>query len=503
MNTASAKASSEPGKIESAKAKIRSALWAGSNQLNVVVDFDETLWLRNTTEEYLSSLKPSFLAYLILLVLDVLRPWKFIAGGDKQNAYRDWIRVLVCSVLMPWGLILWRKQAPELARNWKNDELIALLAEAGPVRLHVATLGIDALVKPLLREIAPNARLVAVGAFWSGFRIRNIGKRAWIEQREGPDFLATSLVITDNETDRDLLAACQTPVLVKWPMAEFRPAFADAYVPFMYSQRGKRRGENYMVYGVMLEDVVLLCLAFAWLMPDPIMGSISIALLHLSFWAIYELGYVENDTLSVQHEQSPRLWSQATLYATRVKPERAWAASIIFALPAVWLLVEFNAEALNIASVTDEPSTQFFGMLGSWLAFIASSRAAYWVYNRIDTQTRSFFYIVLQLFRTLGYAFFFAVNLVGTSLLLSLVIARWIKYLAYRDFGRKMAEDQRFIKLILFCVMSCGGIAVEGFVFAGLQAAAALLWLTAYSHRRLRQVLRELKFWRIRQSSAG
>lgn len=465
---------------------VRAALRSRAPGAPVIVDFDETLWLRNSTEEYLRSLRPYFLAYLILLALDLLRPWRLIGGREQQHAYRDWIRVLACTVLLPWSLALWRRQVPGIAERWMNRELVATLSEAGETRILVATLGTDAIVRPLLDRIDPGAQLYAAGTLWSGHRIRSLGKAAWIRARHGPQALRDSVVITDSDADADLLAACAHPVLVRWPQAQYRPALSDAYVPFLYTQRGKRPGERYMLYGVVLEDVLLLGLAFAWLMPAPIAGFAGLLCLHLAFWTVYELGYVENDIEATRQEATPQIWSEAATYASRVRARPAWLACAAFTAVGTLLLVAFNPSSLTLAPLSAGTVSLWLLAFALWMAYVAASRAAYWLYNRLDVQSRGYFYAVLQIFRTLGYALLIELNLIGAIILLSLVLARWIKYLVYRDVGRKMAEDQRLLMLLFFAILAVAGLTVEGVVFLQWQTLAGLLWLGLYAHRRLR-----------------
>lgn len=459
----------------------------------LIVDFDETLWLRNSTEEYLNSLRPRFLGYLILLGLDLLRPWKFLSGGRKVHVYRDWIRVLVCTILLPWSLALWRRRARVLAERWANDELIHALRQTSSSQIQVATLGTDVIVSPLLRHIMPSANLYAAGTLWSGHRIRDLGKKAWIEERFGAGAVDDAIVITDSEHDADLLACCAVPILVQWPRALYKTAYSDAYIPFLYTQRAKRPGQNYMLYGVVLEDLVLLCIAIGWLMPFTASAVLGLLLLHLSFWTIYEIGYMENDTLAAQHEAKPQVYSAAASYADRVKPLGAWLACLGFAVPGVWLLVYFNPSNVRLHQVISDGVALFAVTLIGWLAYVGLSRVAYWTYNRLDVDARSNFYLVLQLFRTTGYAIFFCLNFVGATILLCLAFARWVKYLVYRDAGLKLKEDQRFLMLVFYVVMVATGFAVEGTDALSLQALAALIWLSAYSHRRLRHHARRVR----------
>jgi len=481
--------------VDEARAVIGRALGGPGAQPQIIVDFDETLWLRNTTEEYLNSLRPRFLALAILLVIDAVRPWTFLRHKDARLLYRDWIRAAACTVLMPWSLVLWRRGAGERARRWRNGTLIEWLGREGRRPLQVATLGLDVLVRPILEHIDPTAELIAAGSLWSGYRIRQLGKNAWIDARHA-GMVSDAVVITDSEHDADILAGAGTPVLVKWPDAEYRPAFAESYLPFLYTQRAKRPGENYMLYGFLLEDMVHLWLAFAWIMAQPLIGAIALLLMHLGFFAVYELGYQENDVLAVRHEAKPTLKAQAAAYVDRVKPLLAWLAALALSLPGLALLWRFDPASLTTTAWGLDPARSFAVLCAAWIAYLVFQRASFWIYNRLDTNSRSLAYVVLQVVRLSGYAVLLRVNLVGAAILLSLVLARWVKYIVYRDMGRTLAESQRVLMLAFFVIIASSLLSVDTTAFFSLQAGVALVWLAIYSHQRVRQIGRGIKLHR-------
>jgi hypothetical protein len=196
--------------------KVRQAL-APRTQSATLVDFDETLWLRSSTEAYLAGARPRWIAVAIQRGLDVLRPWSVLPGDRKSFLYRDWLRVLTITVLLPWTLPLWRRRAPALAARWRNRELMLALEGAGPVC--VVSFGFGPLVRPLLAEVLPGARLVVVSDILRGYRVRAQGKRVAVERVLGRDVLAGAVVVTDSRDDVDLLAACRTPLLLVWPTA--------------------------------------------------------------------------------------------------------------------------------------------------------------------------------------------------------------------------------------------------------------------------------------------
>ena len=54
----------------------------------VLVDLDETLYLRNSTEDFISSAWPGPLAFLLIKVLDLLRPWRWSGGLPTRDVWR-------------------------------------------------------------------------------------------------------------------------------------------------------------------------------------------------------------------------------------------------------------------------------------------------------------------------------------------------------------------------------------------------------------------------------
>ena len=51
----------------------------------VLVDLDETLYLRNSTEDFLDCARPGLIALILLRLLDALRPWR-LSGGEATRA---------------------------------------------------------------------------------------------------------------------------------------------------------------------------------------------------------------------------------------------------------------------------------------------------------------------------------------------------------------------------------------------------------------------------------
>ena len=191
----------------------------------IIVDFDETLWLRNSTEAFLASARPSGMAAGLLRALAILRPWRLLGGRRKTPIYRDWLRVLVVSTAMPWIWRRWRESAPEQGGRHINARLRQLIQDHGAGRVVVLANGFELIIAPLLAGMElPQAELIA-SPLLQGARWRKTGKRALAEARLPAEALDRAILITDHSDDADLLTRVGTGLLCKWPHARYRPAF--------------------------------------------------------------------------------------------------------------------------------------------------------------------------------------------------------------------------------------------------------------------------------------
>jgi hypothetical protein len=71
------------------------------------IDLDETLYLHNSTADFLSHAWPGPLAFLLVKLVDLLGPWRLTGGASTRDTWR----VAVVMLLMPWSLWHWRQRA--------------------------------------------------------------------------------------------------------------------------------------------------------------------------------------------------------------------------------------------------------------------------------------------------------------------------------------------------------------------------------------------------------
>src|SRR4029077_17634589 len=92
-----------------------------------------------------------------------------------------------------------------------------------------------------------------------------------------------------------------------WPQARYRRALGDVYLPGEYISKIKQPGGRYIFRGVLQGDFAFWLLSSIGLSANGAVHVVGLLLLLLSFWAIYERGYVDNDLVASRYEADPKL----------------------------------------------------------------------------------------------------------------------------------------------------------------------------------------------------
>ena len=362
---------------EQALSRLR-ALPAGAA---VVVDLDETLLLDGSVERFLGSARPALLAQPLLLLLDILKPWNFLGGAR----HRDLWRVRLIATLFPWTWHFWRRAAARIAEQQVNRPLLDALAGK---QLALITLSYRPIAAPIAAALLPGVPLVACAL---NRQDRDAGKPA-LMAGQLPDFpLAQATAISDSSDDQPLLAVVAQPLRVVWPQARVTPAFEGHYLPLLYTRRLRRPGRRYFLRCVLQEDFAFFLLAalpLAISLPYLVAG---LSVLLLSFWCVYEQGYVDNDRMAARFEpDNPRPPSRGHLaYGSPHWQAGLWA--LVLALPGCWLTAQGAGAA-------------FTSTLVAWLGVLAVTTLWYALYNRVDPPTRLWLFPGLQALRAFGMA---------------------------------------------------------------------------------------------------
>lgn len=469
----------------------------------VIVDFDETLFLLNSSAEYLNSLRPRFIAAIILKFLSFTKPWRFPIKSGKDSEVRDWFLILFMTLLLPWNIFLWPKTAKKLAENYSNQELITELNKNNNTHLVIATLGFQFIVEPILKFMPIHYSQLIACRFWQGASDRQKGKLAMVKESIKQEQISTSILITDSLDDEPLLKEVAKPFLITWRQAKYNSPMADIYFPLYYLEKIKRPGENYLVQAILIDDFPILFLAFSWLSPQPIIHGISILFFAVSFWCIYEFGYYENDLVAEKYEEQPRLSKSYQDYKNTVSWWKPWVWAT--GLGAVgFVILEASKRTTSIWDFSGlENNTEIINNvilpIVYWMGFLLISRFCFWVYNYVNKKTRIWLYLGLQITRYCGFLVVTATNIVGMSALLCHMFTRSFSYIMYRYSGGTKQNwphlPEQVLKLSLFIPMVIGLSIVESdlSILTGWHTLAFVIWFLLRSYNQMSRLVKEFK----------
>jgi len=446
----------------------------------IIVDFDETLFLRNSTQAYLGSIYPRPLGAAFLIVTKAIKPWRFFPGPFKtNNISKDWLLVIAATLLFPWTVIVWHWRAKALAITYCNQPLAQAIENNAESPIIIATLGFGFIVKPLIKHwpiasvVADRTQVVAC-RFWQGAADRAAGKLKMVLATIDEVSIRKAVVVTDSTADQPILDVAATPCLIVWPEAEFVPAMADLYIPFFYSEKVKNPGKSHFIKQVLLGHWFFGVVAWSCISAHPLLNALALFFLTLSYWCVYEIGYQENDDVGKKYESKPTLsaaYRQQT-YPVKLNTLWPWLYAIAFAIPGCVLF------ALSQSASQSADFSEWISMpLGSailtnglrWLIYLVVVRGCFWFYNQLNEVTRIWMYPLLQAQRLFGFGVLASTNAVGAMLLASFVTSRWIQYCIYRCGGDRTRFPINVSCLLLFTLL-----------FAALAFSAAPLsdWIT-------------------------
>ena len=400
----------------------------------IVLDFDETLFLRNSTAEYLDSLRPRWIGLIILKALYLIKPWLWLPKPFKGNKTEDWFLVFISTLLLPWTIWLWNKKAPDLASKYSNDVLINAVNQNTTSPVIIVSLGFNFIINPILKNmpIRPNSTIGC--RFWQRASDRHKNKLLGISPRL-PQLLDKSAIVVTSNDDLPLLKAVDHPYLITWSSAKYVAPLKNVYLPFFYLEKVKRCGEKYTLKIILWDDVPILLLAFAWQAIHPLLQSLSILFLLVSFWCVYELGYYENDYVAEKYEKQPKLALTYHLHKQTMQTWSPWVWSLVLGGIGVVLLEQALGVSLLWGNQLLNDGNSIFLPYCFWVGFLIVVRLCFRVYNYLNKHTRTWLYIWLQSLRYYGFLAVTSTNLIGTSLLSSNILSRSILYLVYRYSG--------------------------------------------------------------------
>ena len=410
---------------------------ASGRYAHVVLDFDHTLFLDNSTDRFLDAMRPRLLAFLLVACTDWLLRALAWFGAVRYNAQRDFVRVLACSVLMPWNLLLWRRQAARLAGVSMNR---ALLGALGPEQnVIVLSYGFGHVIRPLLNAAGlEKAVLIASSVFPPMKNLRTGGKPDALEQVLPRDAWDRALFVTDSEEDAPIYEAIPRSYLVQW-RTQAPPAFTGYYLPFRYTVEAKYPDSRYFTRQIVLEDFALLLLAYAfsWQYAG------ALACLFVSLYAIYEIGYYDNDHVAPAYEEKPVVSEAAKRYPAfpRIRPW-LWAAGMA-ALGVGLARPEYLLHPWNL-------KWAFALEYGCWMALLAGVYLVFRTFNRRPPHKRLLLFPMLHVLKTFSFAMLVPLTILGALLLAGQVLSISMNYFIYRHGGDWQRFNRQAARMAVF-----------------------------------------------------
>lgn len=206
------------------------AIVNASKDTPIILDFDETLLLRNSTAEYIDSLRPRLVGFILVSFLKIIQPWIWLPKPFKGSEIKDWFLVTVPTILLPWTLLLWQRKAKQLAEDYGNTELILAVNSNPDARIIVASLGFNFIIDPILQHIPMKYDLLVSCQFWRGAGDRGKGKLLMMQEILSESEIKSAIVVTDSEDDLPLLQVVDRPYFIIWSLAKYIAPFKDFWL---------------------------------------------------------------------------------------------------------------------------------------------------------------------------------------------------------------------------------------------------------------------------------
>ncbi len=426
---------------------------AGENDL-ILVDFDHTLFLNNSTEWFLEKSWPKSIVFFLTRFGDYICK----KSGLKSEKWRDYIRVHLVAILTPWNLLTWSFMAKRTAMQFANPVLTDYLEKAKG-RVFVVSNGFSFVINPLLKWIIPAAELVAGKFLQDRKSVCVQGKVKALQERMPNLDLVECIFITDSISDRQLLEVSKRSFLLEWGDEKFK-AFKNFYFPFRYYAEAKYPGRNFVIRQLFGEDYLLLLLAYS--LDWRLFGAISF--LFLSLMSIYEIGYFWNDFKTEAKEKNPRISREARQFLNYPFSPRAYIFSGVSACIGLYIGGFWNVAA---------------GL--SWIGVLLSVLVSFRLFNSLSAIRRKYLFPILHSLKSFGYVSLFSLNPIGFPLLLSQLITQLTIYNIYRHkgdislFGRQ--RYRLFIFPLLLMVFSFQGDHLYRWKEYAVYSGLALIWL--------------------------
>ena len=230
------------------------------------------------------------------------------------------------------------------------------------------------------------------------------------------------------------------------------------YIPLIYSEKIKRPDKKYILNNIIGEDFLILLLSFTYNSPHPWSNAFGLLMLQISFWCIYELGYIENDIIGEKFEDKAVLSYNYKSFNYSFPLWQPWVWSLCLSIIGIVFLsrdIVITGKLNSALYLTDNNLNLLQAVEGLtfWVAFLSFLRALFHIYNHLNKQSRVWLYFLLQASRYCGYLVLLTTSTAGIFLLFSVVLTRSIQYALYRYLGGKRNDWPMDFPKYFFCLL--------------------------------------------------
>ena len=406
---------------------------------DILVDFDHTLLAGNSTDLFIASCRPTWLASVLDIVLRRCLPWPLLRMKRWYNL-RDHVCVVALLALTPWNLVLWKRKAPGLFESYKSSRVIQLLEDRGGCDVAIVTFGIRFIIQALICESQfRDCRLMAAPilppiSYFAKGKL-DLARAAFTEEA-----IAGASFISDSIDDSDLLQAVKDGVLID-PEKQQQSPSEKHYLPLKYTAAAKYP-RSYVIDQFLFVDTAVILLATVRSLSGFIWEILFVPLFMISLMCVYEIGYFENDMFAAGSEKKPTLTGREERFRSYPIQPGAW----------IWSLFAgaFALVMTYFAGVNWGTRLAVYGFM--WLALLGLLRSTFYLYNRLPVSRRPYFYPLLQIEKYASLLLIVPPTAAGVCLVLSQITLMTLTYLRYRLGNRRSGGNRDILRLGAFLV---------------------------------------------------
>jgi hypothetical protein len=418
-------------------------------------DFDNTLFLDNSTNLYFNTIRPRWLIYIVFYILNII----FDKFKIDRFVWEDYVKTVIGVYLFPISYLRWKySTAKFFAKELRNEELLHKNFKKNR-KFVVISFGHKEIIEPILKYMEIEYELVSSRVLLSPKNIRIKGKLFYIERYLEQGDKENCLFVTDSKDDDELLEFFENSFLLVW-RKQTPVNFHNVYLPLKYTAKCKYNVKNIIWNQHIGEDYVVLLLAFGLYVP---LDIFALFMLFISFFAVYEMGYYENDFRASKNEEAPSLSGK----------QKEYIDYPIYRCGLVWVFITSIIGVFHFSNDVLHDYTL-------WLLILLALFLTFRLFNNVNVRLRIYIFPFLQIFKTFSYTLFLKLNPIGMMLLFSQVMRQSTNYHVYRSNGDIRSFKRQNHRLLIF-VMLLVTFMVSEFIFLkdliSIQFFIILLWL--------------------------